>query len=86
MTEAEQAALDLLREMQQMLVDMHDAGTAKDTENASLKAQLDAIHSSTDAATAVAEARDWFDSFRNAVMPPPAAPASDPAAEQPVAA
>ncbi|MBM3552153.1 MAG: hypothetical protein FJX45_10375 [Alphaproteobacteria bacterium] len=81
MTEAENAALDLLREMRQMLVNMHDAGAAKDGEIASLKAQLDALHSSTDSATAFAEVRVWFDSFRSAVAPAPAAPASEPASE-----
>lgn len=82
MTEAEQAALDLLREMQQMLVDQHDAGARKDNEIASLNAQITAMQAapSEDAWVAVAQVREWFLAFRNAVAPAPAAP-SEPAEE-----
>jgi hypothetical protein len=40
MTDAETAALDLLRGMQQMLVEQHDAAARKDSEIASLNAQI----------------------------------------------
>jgi hypothetical protein len=83
MTEAEQAALDLLREMQQMLVDQHDASARKDSEIASLTAQLTAMQAqpaSDEAWVAVAQVKEWFLAFRNAVAPVPAAP-SEPAAE-----
>jgi hypothetical protein len=81
MTEAEQAALDLLRDMQQMLVEQHDASARKDSEIASLTAQLAAMQAqpaSDEAWVAVAQVKEWFLAFRNAVAPA-AAPVEAPA-------
>ncbi len=72
MTEAEQAALDLLAEMRQTLVAMRESAIAKDNENSSLKEQISTFQTA-DAQTAVAQEREWFDAFRAAVFPAPVA-------------
>lgn len=77
MTEAEQAALDLLREMRETLLTLHEANMEKNSEISSLKDQMAAFQTA-DAQTAVAQEREWFDAFRSAVMPAPAAPAKEP--------
>lgn len=79
MTEAEQAALDLLAEQRQMLVAMHTTSIEKNSEISSLKEQIAAFQTA-DAQTAVAQEREWFDAFRDAVFPP-AAPMEQPAEE-----
>lgn len=71
MTEAEQAALDLLAEQRQMLVAMHTISIEKNSEISSLKEQLAAFQTA-DAQIAVAQEREWFDAFRDAVFPPAA--------------
>jgi|GEM_PF-4245392 len=86
MTEAEQAALTLIDEQQPMLVTLHNANAAKDAEIASLNAQIAAFQQPSDAVAAVAQRKEWFDSFRAAAAPAPAEqPAIDPATGQPVA-
>jgi signal transduction histidine kinase len=82
MTEAEQAALDLLRDMRETLLSLHEANMEKNSEISSLKDQMAAFQTA-DAQTAVAQEREWFDAFRSAVMPAPAAPVEVPA-EEPV--
>lgn len=79
MTEAEQAALDLLAEMRQALVAMHSSTIEKNSEISSLREQL-ATFQTADAQTAVAQEREWFDAFRAAVFPAPA-PVEQPADE-----
>jgi len=81
MTEAEQAALDLLRDMRETLLALHEANMEKNSEISSLKDQMAAFQTA-DAQTAVAQEREWFDAFRSAVMPAPA-PVEVPA-EEPV--
>ncbi|MBS4019893.1 MAG: hypothetical protein KGZ68_16860 [Dechloromonas sp.] len=71
MTEAEQAALDLLAEQRQTMVALHTMTIEKNSEISSLKEQL-ATFQTADAQTAVAQEREWFDAFRDAVFPPPA--------------
>jgi hypothetical protein len=82
MTEAETAALDLLRDMQQMLVEQHDANARKDSELASLTAQLTAMLRPKRAApawVAATQVKEWFLAFRNAVASAPTAPSEPPA-------
>ncbi|CCJ07115.1 hypothetical protein [Methylocystis sp. SC2] len=79
MTEAEQAALDLIAEMRQTMVAMQETAIEKNSEISSLNEQLAAFQT-TDAAAAVAQERDWFDAFRGAVFPVPA-PVAPPAEE-----
>lgn len=76
MTEAEQAALDLLAEMRQTMVAMHGSAIAKDSEISSLKEQLAAFQT-PDAQAAVAQEREWFDAFRAAVFPAPGEPPAE---------
>jgi signal transduction histidine kinase len=71
MTDAEQAALDLIAEMRQTMLALHEANMEKNSEISSLKEQMAAFQTA-DAQTAVAQEREWFDAFRSAVMPAPA--------------
>jgi len=78
MTDAEQAALDLIDEMTQELVTMKDVGAEKDRQISALNDDLATFQAeASEAAAAVAQRREWFDSFRGAVFPAPA-PAEEP--------
>lgn len=63
MTEAEQAALDLIDAQQQTLVALHDANSEKDRTIASLNEQVAVFQQPSDAVAAVAQRKEWFDAF-----------------------
>lgn len=75
MPEALQAALDLIADMQQLLVDMNDAADEKDRQIAALTEEHASFRAeASDGAGRVAEHRMWFDTFRAARQPPAKAP------------
>ncbi|MBM3578713.1 MAG: hypothetical protein FJX40_13915 [Alphaproteobacteria bacterium] len=73
MTEAEQAARDLLIEMQSELTEAYNAIVSKDetihsqaTELEALRAEKAALDADTSLTTFVGEMRAWFDGYRAA--------------------
>ncbi len=82
MTEAEQAAIDLLQKMQRKLSEMQDDRAAKDEQLSALTAELTALRASDDAMAAVAEASDWFDAFCAAADAPAQGHSEEQPAEQ----
>lgn len=71
MTNAEQAALDLIAEMEQMLIDMKAAADERDRKIAALMDECATLHADwSDASSQVSERRVWFDTFRAAAQPP----------------
>ncbi|PPD10296.1 MAG: hypothetical protein CTY36_00445 [Methylocystis sp.] len=72
MTRDEQAARDLIVDMRQMLLTMHEASSEKDREIAALKQDLQNFQTQmVDASLAqfVDEGRQWLDAYRAAVQP-----------------
>lgn len=75
MTRDEQAARDLIVDMRQMLLTMHEDSSEKDREIAALRHDLQNFQTQmVDASLGqfVDEGRQWLDAYRAAVQPAPA--------------